>query len=152
MLDAGVERVVIGSLAVSDPAAFAAMLDRFGPDRLTLALDVRIESGEAMVATHGWEVGSGRTLGDVLGAVPGGAALAGHRHRPRRHAERAQPRPDADDHRRLSRRSSCRRRAASPTSPTLPRSHAAGAARAIVGKAIWEGRFTVARGVAHARG
>ena len=29
---------------------------------------------------------------------------------------------------------------------------ATGAASAIVGKAIWEGRFTVAEGIAHARG
>ena len=34
----------------------------------------------------------------------------------------------------------------------LPALRVAGARRAIVGKAIWENRFTVAEGVAHARG
>ena len=75
LLDAGVARVVVGSLAVNDPAAFTALLDRFGPDRLTLALDVRIEGeivdrGNAMVATHGWAEGSGQSLDEVLDQFP----------------------------------------------------------------------------------
>ena len=148
VLDAGVARVVIGSLALTDPAAFAAMLDRFGPDRLTLALDVRLEDGAAMVATHGWEVGSGRTLRDVLGQFPAvrhllvtDIARDGMLSGPNLDLMTADPR-------RLSRRSNCRPRAGSPTSPTSPRCAATGAARAIVGKAIWEDRFTVAEGVA----
>ena len=71
VLDAGVARVVIGSLALTDPPAFRSMLARFGPDRLTLALDVNVEEDRAIVAMHGWAMGSGRTLDDVLGDVPG---------------------------------------------------------------------------------
>ena len=67
ILDAGVARVVIGSLAIDDPDAFARMIDEFGPDRLTLALDVRIEDGIPLVATHGWATGSGESLETVLG-------------------------------------------------------------------------------------
>ena len=149
VLDAGVARVVIGSLALSDPDAFTAMLDRFGPDRVTLALDVRIEGGEPIVATHGWATGSGRTLADVLAGFP---AV--------RHLLVTDIARDG-----------------MMTGPNLPLMVAiladfahielqasggvseladlsalatAGAARAIVGKAIWEGRFTVAEGVAHA--
>ena len=75
LLDAGVARVVVGSLAVNDPAAFTALLEQFGPDRLTLALDVRIEGeivdrGKAMVATHGWAEGSGQSLDEVLDQFP----------------------------------------------------------------------------------
>ena len=75
LLDAGVTRVVVGSLAVNDPAAFTALLEQFGPDRLTLALDVRIEGeivdrGKAMVATHGWAEGSGQSLDEVLDHFP----------------------------------------------------------------------------------
>lgn len=70
LLDDGVARVVVGSLAVNDPAAMNAMLDRFGPERLTLALDVRLEGDRALVATHGWAEGSGRTLGEVLRDFP----------------------------------------------------------------------------------
>ncbi|MEG3153598.1 1-(5-phosphoribosyl)-5-[(5-phosphoribosylamino)methylideneamino]imidazole-4-carboxamide isomerase [Sphingomonas sp. RB1R13] len=75
LLDAGVARVVVGSLAVNDPPAFTALLDTFGPDRLTLALDVRIageivDRGKAMVATHGWAEGSGQSLDEVLDQFP----------------------------------------------------------------------------------
>ena len=56
-------RVVIGSLAVSAPGRVAQWFDEFGPERITLALDVRLdESGEAFVATHGWTRDSALTL------------------------------------------------------------------------------------------
>jgi phosphoribosylformimino-5-aminoimidazole carboxamide ribotide isomerase len=49
------ERAVIGSLAVSDPKLVASWLTEFGPERLTLALDVRLAAdGTPMIATHGW--------------------------------------------------------------------------------------------------
>lgn len=151
VLDAGVRRVVIGSLAVSDPDAFRAMLDRFGPDRLTLALDVRVERGAAMVATHGWEVGSGRTLGEVLGQFPGvqhllvtDIARDGMLTGPNVELMQAI----------IADFPAIELQASGGVSglPDLAALHRAGAARAIVGKAIWEGRFTVAEGIAHARG
>jgi len=151
MLDAGIGRVVIGSLALTDPAAFAAMLDRFGPDRLTLALDVRIEQGEAMVATHGWERGSGRNLDDVLGQFPAvrhllvtDIARDGMMSGPNLAlmtsilADFAQVELQASG--------------GVADLADLAALAATGAARAIVGKAIWERKFTVAQGVAHARG
>ena len=69
LLSAGASRVVVGSLAVRDPAATTAMLDRFGPERITLSLDVRVE-GEPMVATHGWQEDSGLSLWDVAARYP----------------------------------------------------------------------------------
>lgn len=69
LLDAGASRVVVGSLAVRDAAATQALIDRFGPDRITLSLDVRVE-GEPMVATHGWQEDSGHTLWDVAARYP----------------------------------------------------------------------------------
>jgi phosphoribosylformimino-5-aminoimidazole carboxamide ribotide isomerase len=48
-------RAVIGSLAVGEPELVASWLTEFGPDRLTLALDVRLAAdGTPMLATHGW--------------------------------------------------------------------------------------------------
>ncbi len=151
VLDAGVARVVIGSLALADPAAFTAMLDRFGSARLTLALDVRVEGGAAMVATHGWEVGSGRTLGEVLGQFP---------------AVRHLLVTDIARDGMLSGPNVGLMSSILADFPTvelqasggvaeladLTALRSTGAARAIVGKAIWEKRFIVAEGVAHARG
>jgi phosphoribosylformimino-5-aminoimidazole carboxamide ribotide isomerase len=150
VLDAGVARVVIGSLAITDPQAFAAMLGRFGPERLTLALDVRIDNGKAMVATHGWQSGTGRTLGAVLGDFPSvrhllvtdisrDGMLTGPNVALMRSILRDFPGVELQASGGVSRLDD------------LSDLREAGAARAIVGKAIWEGRFTVAEGVAHAR-
>ena len=65
MLNAGVARVVVGSLAVKQPEAMRAVFEAFGPDRLTLSLDVRIESGTPMVSVHGWTEASGLSLWDA---------------------------------------------------------------------------------------
>jgi phosphoribosylformimino-5-aminoimidazole carboxamide ribotide isomerase len=70
MLDAGVGRVVIGSLAVSDPEAVNGFLESFGGERITLALDVNMVDGTPMVATHGWTESSGISLWDVADRYP----------------------------------------------------------------------------------
>lgn len=150
-LGAGVARVVIGSLALTDAPAFAAMLDRFGAEQLTLALDVRLENGEAMVATHGWKVGSGRSLSDVLGQFPDvrhllvtDIARDGMMSGP----NVALMTSILADFPRVELQAS----GGVAGLADLAALNHAGAARAIVGKAIWERRFTVAEGIAHARG
>lgn len=70
MLDAGVGRVVIGSLAVKAPDLVNAFLAEFGGDRITLALDVNIVDGVPMVATAGWTESSGRSLWDIAALYP----------------------------------------------------------------------------------
>ncbi len=55
LLSHGVARVVVGSAAVERPDEVAEWLTRFGPDRICLAFDVRIDSGgEPRVHTRGW--------------------------------------------------------------------------------------------------
>ncbi len=50
MLDCGIERVVIGSLAVHEPARIRDWLQRFGAARIVVAFDVRLdELGEPRV-------------------------------------------------------------------------------------------------------
>jgi len=66
LLAAGADRVVLGSLAVDDSAAGLAALERFTPSRLTLALDIRLDVGEAIVMTQGWARSSGRRFEEVL--------------------------------------------------------------------------------------
>ena len=70
MLDAGVGRVVIGSLAAQDPEGTSALLDAFGGDQITLAFDVRITGDRAEIATSGWLEASGRSLWEVAALYP----------------------------------------------------------------------------------
>ena len=70
MLDAGVERVVIGSLAVQQPDVVAQWLDEFGPDRITLSVDVRIIEGVPLAAISGWAEASQVTLWEVADRLP----------------------------------------------------------------------------------
>lgn len=70
MFDAGVERVVIGSLAVKQPETVRTWLDEFGPEQIALSLDVRVIDGTPMVAVAGWTEDTGRSLWDVAALYP----------------------------------------------------------------------------------
>jgi phosphoribosylformimino-5-aminoimidazole carboxamide ribotide isomerase len=67
MLDAGVARVVVGSLAVREPDLVRGWIDDFGPDRITLSLDVNVTDGVPIVAVSGWTESTGSSLWDVAG-------------------------------------------------------------------------------------
>ncbi len=55
MLEQGASRVVIGSLAVREPALVEAWLQRYGAARITIALDTRQnEAGVWQLPIHGW--------------------------------------------------------------------------------------------------
>lgn len=54
VLNSGVERVIIGSLAVRQPDVIAQLLNQYGCEKIVLALDVKITNGTAYVATNGW--------------------------------------------------------------------------------------------------
>ncbi len=67
LIDSGIERVVIGSLAIQDPKLTKRIFETFGGERLTLGLDVMLdESGEPRVATHGWQQVSSVSAHEVL--------------------------------------------------------------------------------------
>lgn len=67
LLAAGAERVVIGTLAIREPERVATWLQKFGADRLTLALDTRQdESGVWRLPVKGWTEVDSRTLDDLL--------------------------------------------------------------------------------------
>jgi len=71
------DRVVVGSLAVTSPDTVSDWLVRFGPDRIVLGLDVRLDrTGTARVTTHGWTEDSGLSLDDAIARF----APAGLRH------------------------------------------------------------------------
>lgn len=67
MLDLGAARVVIGSAAVTRAGDVRHWLDHVGPDRMTLAFDVRLDDGGIpRVATHGWQRQSDLSLWSAL--------------------------------------------------------------------------------------
>jgi phosphoribosylformimino-5-aminoimidazole carboxamide ribotide isomerase len=67
LLAAGVARVVIGSAAVLRPQEVLQWFKSFGPERLCLAFDVRLEPGaEPQVQTLGWRQRGSINLWDAL--------------------------------------------------------------------------------------
>ena len=67
LLNIGVKRVVIGSLAVKEPELVKSWFVKYGSDAICLALDVNInEQGEKMVAVSGWQSGGGKTLESLV--------------------------------------------------------------------------------------
>lgn len=67
LLDAGADRVVIGSLAVRDPGRVLGWLTRYGAERITVALDARrAPDGQWRLPTAGWTEQGPGVLEDLL--------------------------------------------------------------------------------------
>jgi len=145
-LDQGAERVVVGSLCVTETRRFLGWLDKFSPDVLVAALDVRREAGGDWVPRiHGWTEGAATTLWGLLEQLAEGGlrhalvtdisrdgALSGPNLALYR--ELAERFPDIDFQ--ASGGVSCL--------ADLRELAGTGATAAIAGKALLEGRFTVA--------
>lgn len=68
LLDAGAARVVVGSLAIREPARVAGWIERFGRERITVALDARRDAtGTWKLPVHGWTEASNEALDHLLG-------------------------------------------------------------------------------------
>jgi len=74
LLAAGVQRVIVGSLAAREPARVRSWFARFGAERLILAPDVRLDAdGTPRVAAAGWQECTGLALDEFLrGYLPAG--------------------------------------------------------------------------------
>ena len=73
----GVTRCVVGSVAINEPKTVSTWFREFGPDKIVLALDVKLDGdGTPMLTTQGWTEESGTTLWDCIDAY----ADAGVRH------------------------------------------------------------------------
>ena len=74
LLAAGAQRVIVGSLAARQPDLVRGWLKQFGPDQIILAPDVRLEAdGTPRVAAAGWQESTGLALDDFLaGYLPAG--------------------------------------------------------------------------------
>lgn len=67
LLALGVERVVVGSVAVTQPVEVATWLSELGSEKIVLAFDVRIDDGGTpRLATHGWETQTQASLWEAV--------------------------------------------------------------------------------------
>lgn len=73
LLDAGVSRVVVGSAAVREPERVRDWIIEFGAERVCLAFDVRATGKDWEVAVDGWAAQSGKRLDHALDAFPPGS-------------------------------------------------------------------------------
>ena len=63
LLDAGANRVVVGSTAVKDPQMVMGWMEKYGAEQIVLALDVNIDAnGQRKIAVAGWQQDSGVTI------------------------------------------------------------------------------------------
>ena len=65
LFDAGVDRVVLDSVAIRDPRLVANWLGKYGAERLTLALDTRCIDGRWTLPSAGWTETGTRTLDEL---------------------------------------------------------------------------------------
>jgi phosphoribosylformimino-5-aminoimidazole carboxamide ribotide isomerase len=152
LLDGGVARAIVGSIAVRDPQLVIRLLRRFGGDRIVVALDIRLVDGEPRVETAGWQAGALVTVAEVL------APLAD---RDLRHVlctdigrDGMLAGPNVELYRGLKTRypGICWIASGGVGSlADLSALEATGVVGVIVGKALYEGRFTIAEALAHVR-
>jgi len=67
LLTAGARRVIVGSVAAKQPKLVRRWLKQFGPEQIILAPDVRLDAaGIPRVAAAGWQESTGLALDDFL--------------------------------------------------------------------------------------
>ena len=144
LLDAGVHRVVVGSLAVSAPDTVASWLDALGSDRITLAIDVKADGDRYVPALKGWTEAAEVDLWTALDRYPPG--LAAHLLVTDVGRDGALTGPNLDLLGEIvRRRPDLKVQASGAVSglQDLTAARALGCDGAIVGRALYEGRFTV---------
>lgn len=150
LLAAGVDRVVIGSVAVKSPDLVLRWLDQFGASQLCVALDTRRDAdGVWRLPVHGWTESAGEELFVLLERY----RAAGLRHVLCTDIARdgMLSGPNLDLYRDVVRRAPEIALIASGGVSSLDDirgARAAGAAGVVLGKALLDGRFTVEEALA----
>ena len=151
LIDAGVTRVVVGSLAVTEADAVLGWLARFGPERLTLAFDVTVEDGVPVPALKGWTQRAGVDLWAALARYPVGAFKHVLLTDVGRDGALTGPNLDLLAEMRRRRPDLVLQASGGVSSlDDLAAVKAVGADGAIVGRALYEGRFTLPEALATA--
>jgi phosphoribosylformimino-5-aminoimidazole carboxamide ribotide isomerase len=146
LLDAGVYRIVLGSYALSNPGQAVELLEEYGPERIAIALDHR----GGRILTKGWTETTEKLLIEALRAYASlgfvwflvtdtdrDGALAG---------------PDVETYREISNLASIIASGGVSKLEDLVALRDAGASAAVVGKALYEERFTYREAVSALEG
>lgn len=150
LLDAGADRVVIGSLAVREPERVIGWLQRFGAECIVIALDARRDAAGAwQLPVHGWTQGSGIELEALLDRY----AQAGARHLLCTDIDRdgMLAGPNIELYARIARdwpRFAVQASGGMRDIDDILAARAAGCAGAVLGKALLDGRFALVDAVA----
>ena len=142
-LAAGAGRVILGTAAFTDPALLLRALEAHGPERVLVSVDVR----GGHVATAGWtETGELSTAGVLNGLHESGVRKLVYTNVDR---DGMLEGPDLHEVREVAglhrRRGDLLRRYRRARGPRGARRAADGLSGVIVGKALYEGRFTIAQ-------
>jgi len=62
LLDEGIDRIILGSMAIKNPEEALRLLESYGPDRIVIALDHR----NGLIAIQGWQETTEERLDDML--------------------------------------------------------------------------------------
>ena len=139
LLSGGIERVILGTAAVRDPALARAALKKYGGDRVVIGIDAR----DGCVALQGWVEGSNVSPCDLaLSMKETGARYIVYTDISR---DGMLSGPNVDSTRELVRASGMDIIASGgvSTEDDILRVRDAGCEGAIIGKAIYEGRLTL---------
>lgn len=71
LLAAGADRVIVGSLAVKAPETVRSWINAFGAEKIVAAFDVRVADGIAWPTVSGWTETGTETLDDLLARYAG---------------------------------------------------------------------------------
>ena len=72
LCDAGVERIILGSIAAENVEETSKIIKEIGPDAITLGLDVNLdETGTPIVAIRGWKEASSRSFDELIETYQG---------------------------------------------------------------------------------
>jgi phosphoribosylformimino-5-aminoimidazole carboxamide ribotide isomerase len=66
LLEAGVDKAVIGSTAVTSPALMVDMIETIGASNIVLAIDIKMNQQTPTPATHGWQQAAQTTLWSLV--------------------------------------------------------------------------------------
>lgn len=153
LLDAGAARVVIGSLAVREPGRVLGWIAEFGAERITVALDARLDAaGVWRLPVHGWTETGAQTLDELTLRYAG----AGLRHLLSTDIARdgMLAGPNLGLYRQLRQTVPGLRVQASggvSAATDVAAARDAGCAGIVLGRALLEGRFTLAQALEAAR-